>query len=117
MALKLRGYHDPKRFYKANDSEKFPTHFQMGTVVGGMKAVGGGNESRSAGYESTKRKRGTSFLQELLHDQKSTEWTTKRFKAAAERGNDGGKNHYKSRKMQATPKWKKKAGMPKKWRK
>lgn len=119
LALKLRGFHDPKRFYKANDSDKLPTHFQIGTVVGGMKAVGAGDGSRAAGYEGRKRKKGQSFLQELLHDEKSESWTTKRYKAVNDRGEEGGKNHYAARKMTAAPKWKKKGaqGLPKKWRK
>ena len=33
--LKLRGAYDPKRFYKNADTSKLPTHFQMGTVIGG----------------------------------------------------------------------------------
>lgn len=33
--LKLRGAYDPKRFYKNADTTRLPTHFQIGTVIGG----------------------------------------------------------------------------------
>lgn len=66
-AIQLRGSFDPKRFYKANDSKKLPTHFVMATEVGGGMAPAGEQATH------TKRK-GQSFLDSILKDQRAQEW-------------------------------------------
>ena len=58
--LKLRGAYDPKRFYKTADTTKLPTHFQIGTVVGGAADF---YSARLA-----KRDQKQSLAEEILHD-------------------------------------------------
>ena len=58
--LKLRGAYDPKRFYKNADTTKLPTHFQIGTVVGGA------TDFYSA--RLAKRDQKQSLAEEILHD-------------------------------------------------
>ena len=58
--LKLRGAYDPKRFYKNADTSKLPTHFQVGTVVGGAA------DFYSARLAKRDQKR--TLAEEVLHD-------------------------------------------------
>jgi len=58
--LKLRGAYDPKRFYKNADTTKLPTHFQIGTVVGGAADF---YSARLA-----KRDQKQTLAEEILHD-------------------------------------------------
>ena len=58
--LKLRGAYDPKRFYKNADTSKLPTHFQVGTVVGGAA------DFYSARLAKKDQKR--TLAEEVLHD-------------------------------------------------
>ena len=58
--LKLRGAYDPKRFYKTADTTRLPTHFQIGTVVGGAA------DFYSARLAKKDQKR--SLAEEILHD-------------------------------------------------
>merc|ERR1719473_1102508 len=71
-ALKLRAYMDPKRFYKANDSDQLPTHFHIGTLQGGLSS-------------QPSRKRGRSLLDEALSDDAIQAWTQKKEYEVAER--------------------------------
>lgn len=73
-AIKLRANFDPKRFYKANDSSELPKHFVVATEVGGGMAPVGLNSSTL----DINARRGRSFLDTLVRDQKVQEWTAKR---------------------------------------
>mmetsp|Transcript_92138 Transcript_92138/g.168966 ORF Transcript_92138/g.168966 Transcript_92138/m.168966 type:complete len:257 (-) Transcript_92138:45-815(-) len=77
-ALKLRGSVDPKRFYKANDSKELPKYFHVAYEVGGGLAP--------AGEKPVAQKRGRSFLDEILHDSKVSEYTYKRLSEVNDRG-------------------------------
>jgi hypothetical protein len=77
-ALRLKQYMNPKRFYKSSD--KATDRFVLGVVVdGGLRAVGGGEESQSAGTFNKKKTKGKSLLQEALADAVVQNWTKKRW--------------------------------------
>ena len=79
-ALRLKAYMDPKKFYKSSDLKKIPERFHFGVVVeGGLKAVGGGQESQAAGTVNRTGPKGKSLLQEALGDDGVQAWTKKRF--------------------------------------
>jgi len=73
QVLKLRSSFDPKRFYKANDSKALPTHFVMATEVGGGRVSAGLAAAPEVRWNS-----GRSFLDTVLRDAKSQEWTWKK---------------------------------------
>jgi hypothetical protein len=62
-AIRLRAYMDPKRFYKGNDTNELPTHFQIGVL--------------SDGGTQPKRK-AKSLLETALSDESVHAWTKKR---------------------------------------
>lgn len=99
QALKLRAYFDPKRFYKSNDSKALPTHFAIGTMVGGGLASAGEHAR-----PETKAGSGRSFLSELLRDDKAQDWTRTRLSAVQAKGQAAGKNNLKAKKK--GPSWK-----------
>lgn len=69
--LRLRAAMDTKRFYKTPDSTKFPTYFQVGTVVQGPTDF--------YGSRMTKKERRTSITEELLADQELKQQRKRRF--------------------------------------
>lgn len=74
-AIRLRRYAHKDKFMKSSDSNKIPTRFHIGTVVGGVHlAVGGGKESQAAGVANRKKKTGKSHLQSLLRDESVKSW-------------------------------------------
>jgi len=99
QAIKLRAYFDPKRFYKSNDSKALPTHFTVGTMVGGGLASAGEHAR-----PETKAGSGRSFLSELLKDDKAQDWTRTRLSAFQAKGQAAGKNNKKAKKK--GPSWK-----------
>lgn len=75
--LRLRGYMDPKQFYKGGMSTKrIPKHFEMGVVVEGA------SEFKAA--RLSKRERQASFAREVLHDPAVKQHTKRRFDALQE---------------------------------
>ena len=77
-ALKLKAYLDPKRFYKSAD--KLGDRFVFGVMVeGGLRAVGGGQESQAAGVVNKSKTKGKSLLQDALADAAVQAWTKKRW--------------------------------------
>lgn len=79
-ALRLKAFMDPKKFYKSSDLKKTPERFHFGVVVdGGLRAVGGGQESQAAGTANRTSAKGKSLLQEALGDEAVQAWTKKRF--------------------------------------
>lgn len=79
-ALRLKAFMDPKKFYKSSDLKKTPERFHFGVVVdGGLRAVGGGQESQAAGTSNRNSAKGKSLLQEALGDEAVQAWTKKRF--------------------------------------
>jgi len=81
-ALQLRGYFDPKRFYKANDSKELPKYFTIATEVGGGMAPAG----ERATVQDRHPRSGQSFLQSVLLDDKVQEWTTRKAGESQARG-------------------------------
>jgi len=79
--LKLRGSFDPKRFYKANDSKALPTHFTIATEVGGGKVRAGLEAAPEVKWNS-----GSSFMDSILRDTASQEWTYKKHDEVGARG-------------------------------
>jgi hypothetical protein len=71
--LKLRGTWDPKRFYKSNDTSKFPKYFQIGTVVEGATEF----------YSSrlTKKDRKQTITEEVLANEDITNYRKRRYNA------------------------------------
>jgi hypothetical protein len=69
--LRLRSAFDPKQFYKKFDETKFPTNFQMGTVV----------ESSADFYSGrlTNKQRKRTMADEIMHDPHLTLVRKKRF--------------------------------------
>jgi len=82
-AIKLRANFDPKRFYKANDSQELPKYFTVATEVGGGMAPVGLN-TRTADVHANS---GRSLLSEMMRDQKSDEFTRKKWREVNGRGN------------------------------
>jgi hypothetical protein len=83
-ALKLKQYMDPKRFYKSAD--RLGERFVFGVMVdGGLRAVGGGQESQSAGTFNKSKTKGKSLLQEALADVAVQSWTKKRWSQVDQR--------------------------------
>lgn len=80
QVIKMRASIDPKRFYKANDSQKLPEYFAMATEVGGGMAP--------AGLQATTRdvnpRSGRSLLDEVMRDQRAQEWSSKKYAEAEE---------------------------------
>jgi hypothetical protein len=77
-AIKLKRYAYKDKFMKNADSNKMPTRFHIGTVIGGgLMAVGGGKESQAAGVSNKKKKSGKSHLQGLLRDENVRSWLKK----------------------------------------
>lgn len=75
--LRLRGFMDPKQFYKGGMSTKrIPKHFEMGVVVEGP------TEFKAA--RLSKRERQASFAREVLHDPAVKQHTKRRFDALQE---------------------------------
>uniref|UniRef100_A0A8C4R8C0 Fcf2 pre-rRNA processing C-terminal domain-containing protein n=1 Tax=Eptatretus burgeri TaxID=7764 RepID=A0A8C4R8C0_EPTBU len=60
LALRLRDYADPKRFYKPPDRAGFPKHFQMGTVLNSPVEFYSSRISR--------KMRQRNFLEEMMAD-------------------------------------------------
>lgn len=81
MAIKLRGSIDPKRFYKANDTNNLPTHFVVATEVGGGMAPAGLRPRPEPRPGS-----GASFLDSLVQDESVQDWTWKKANEVLERG-------------------------------
>merc|ERR1712151_1076101 len=73
-AIKLRGVADPKRFYKANDSNALPKYFTIATEVGGGMAPAG----EKATVHDVHPRKGRSLLDSMLRDEKVNEWTRRR---------------------------------------
>eukprot|EP00976_Prorocentrum_cordatum_P001772 35703-Prorocentrum_minimum.AAC.3 len=71
--LKLRGTWDPKRFYKSNDSSKFPKYFQIGTVVEGATEF----------YSSrlTRKERKQTITEEVMSNADITNYRKRRYNA------------------------------------
>lgn len=69
--LRLRAAFDTKRFYKKDDSTKFPTQFHVGRVV----------EHAADFYSSrlTKKQRKTTMAEEVMHDEYLSAVRKKRF--------------------------------------
>jgi len=109
-AIKLRSAADPKRFYKANDTNELPKYFTFATEVGGGMAA--------AGEKATQREvhahSGKSLLSSMMKDEKVQEFTYKTRRRVCDRGEAGrhsghGKGAPKKGKKRGGP-WKK-AGM------
>ncbi|GIX61908.1 Fcf2 pre-rRNA processing family protein [Babesia caballi] len=96
-AIQLRGFMDPKRFYKGSKSgklEPLPQRYQVGimTKSSGVKA-GPGEESQAAGaVNSRKRRRGTSVLAETLAADQT--WTRKKYREIQAEKTSGSKGWY-----------------------
>jgi len=109
-AIKLRTSFDPKRFYKAHDSQELPKYFTIATEVGGGMAPVGLN-TRTADVHAHS---GRSFLDTIMRDQKSHEFTNKKFGEVNGRGQasvDSGHGKRKSQGAKSTHRggaWKKK---------
>eukprot|EP00003_Mantamonas_plastica_P022798 TRINITY_DN394_c0_g2_i1.p1 TRINITY_DN394_c0_g2~~TRINITY_DN394_c0_g2_i1.p1 ORF type:complete len:379 (-),score=120.72 TRINITY_DN394_c0_g2_i1:114-1250(-) len=75
--LRMRGYLDPKRHYKSQDSKKIPKFFQIGTWV----------ESKADFYSSRipKKQRKTRLVDELLEDAKFRSYAKKKFKKVSDK--------------------------------
>mmetsp|Transcript_44790 Transcript_44790/g.106317 ORF Transcript_44790/g.106317 Transcript_44790/m.106317 type:complete len:272 (-) Transcript_44790:57-872(-) len=69
-AIQLRGYFDSKRFYKANNSDKLPTHFHIAKVVGGGMAP--------TGEKPNVESKGRSVLDQMLRDYAGQEFTERK---------------------------------------
>jgi hypothetical protein len=84
--IRLRGYMDPKQFFKKDDfaSKKLPEHFQIGTVIAGM------------GEKSLKRKeRPISITDEILQNDKVRKYARRVFDEVQKKSESGGKKSYR----------------------
>ncbi|GFE52650.1 hypothetical protein BaOVIS_000540 [Babesia ovis] len=96
-AIQLRGYMDPKKFYKGNKSgklEPLPKRYQVGVMTSssGVRA-GPGEESQASGaVNSRKRRKGVSILSETLGSDLS--WTRKKYREIQQEKTSGSKGWY-----------------------
>ncbi|ORM42047.1 uncharacterized protein BXIN_0918 [Babesia sp. Xinjiang] len=96
-AIQLRGFMNPKKFYKGNKSgklEPLPLRYQVGvmTTSSGVRA-GPGEESQASGaVNSRKRRRGISMLAETLATDQT--WTRKKYKEIQGEKTSGSKGWY-----------------------
>jgi len=70
-AIKLRGYIDPKKFYKSPDWAALPEYFQIGTVIDG------GDEPKS--MKMKKRDKKGTLVDQFLSEDKDASWTKNKF--------------------------------------
>ncbi|KAK1938674.1 hypothetical protein X943_003322 [Babesia divergens] len=96
-AIQLRGFMDPKRFYKGCNGgklEPLPQRYQVGVLTGssGIK-VGGGEESQAVGtFNSRKRRKAASVLTQTLAADQS--WTRKKYREIQAEKTSGSKGYY-----------------------
>lgn len=99
--IRLRGYVDPKRFYKNNDWKAAPKYFQIGTVVEGATEF----------YSSrmTNKEKAPTLVDELLRDDQARTYLKHKFRdlQQAKMSTKGGKKFLKQRTDKRTPAWKK----------
>ncbi|CDR96183.1 hypothetical protein, conserved [Babesia bigemina] len=107
-AIQLRGFMDPKKFYKGSKSgkmESLPRRYQVGILTGssGVKA-GSGEESQAVGAANSRRSRGVSVLSETLASDQT--WTKKKYREIQAEKTSGSKGWYKRqrKKLKAVPK-------------
>ncbi|GBE62677.1 Fcf2 pre-rRNA processing protein, putative [Babesia ovata] len=96
-AIQLRGFMDPKKFYKGNKSgklEPLPRRYQVGILTrsSGVKA-GAGEESQAVGAANSRRSRGVSVLSETLASDQT--WTRKKYREIQAEKTSGSKGWYK----------------------
>ncbi|EGV60730.1 dTDP-fucopyranose mutase [Yamadazyma tenuis] len=85
LIIKQRSALDPKRHYK-KDKWETPKYFQMGTIV----------EGNTEFYSRmTKKQRGTSLVDEILHDNDSQKYFKRKYSEIQKHKTSGGKAHYK----------------------
>ena len=84
--LRLRGYMNPKQFYKKDDfaGKKLPEHFQIGTVIAGL-----GEKSLR------KRERPTSITDEILHNDEVKKYARRVFDEVQTKSLSGGKKSFR----------------------
>lgn len=102
--LRLRSAFDTKRFYRKDDSTKFPTQFHVGRVV-----------EHAADFYSgrlTKKQRKTTMAEEIMHDEYLSAVRKKRFNKIQDEATYWSKKANKGRKTN-NPRIKKKPGRKK----
>jgi len=80
--LQMRKFADPKRFYRSNDSDKLPTHFHVGVEVGGGlsgRRIGADTAVVDSTSAKRRRRRGKSYVSELLRDEELGSWTRRKY--------------------------------------
>ena len=102
--LRLRSAFDTKRFYRKDDTSKFPTEFHVGRVV----------EHASDFYSGrlTKKQRKTTMAEEVMHDEYLSAVRKKRFNKIQDEATYWSKKANKGRKTK-NPRLKKKPGRKK----
>lgn len=97
--LRLRSAFDTKRFYRKDDSTKFPTQFHVGRVVEHAADFYGGR--------LTKKQRKTTMAEEIMHDEHLSAVRRKRFNKIQDEATYWSKKGSKGRKT-SNPRLKKK---------
>ncbi|KAK2197803.1 Fcf2 pre-rRNA processing [Babesia duncani] len=96
LALQLRGFVDPKKFYKRSLTrkiEQMPSKFDVGVMHQGSKlCAGAGNESQASGTVKSRRSKGKSILSQMLSS--DLEWTRKRYREIQAAHTSGSKGWY-----------------------
>eukprot|EP01134_Creolimax_fragrantissima_P001602 CFRG1602T1 len=100
QAIKMRGFIDPKRFYRSNDSHKMPKFFSIGTVVSG-------EGDRFNTDPTTRPSVKGGLVDELLADDKSKSYLKRKFKEVQTKKMSGGRLHLKKKQNAKTPAWRK----------
>jgi hypothetical protein len=102
--LRLRSAFDTKRFYRKDDTTKFPTQFHVGRVVEHASDFYGGR--------LTKKQRQTTMAEEVMHDVHLSAVRRKRFNKIQDEATYWSKKGNKGRKT-SNPRLKKKPGRKK----
>lgn len=102
--LRLRSAFDTKRFYRKDDTTKFPTQFHVGRVVEHASDFYGGR--------LTKKQRKTTMAEEVMHDEHLSAVRRKRFNKIQDEATYWSKKGNKGRKT-SNPRLKKKPGRKK----
>jgi hypothetical protein len=78
QVLQLRGYVDPKRFYKKSSQSKMPEYFEVGHVVTGAADY-------YSASRTTKKQQKLGFVDELLQDQEYRKYAKRKYREIQEK--------------------------------
>eukprot|EP01069_Polyplicarium_translucidae_P003417 Polyplicarium_translucidae@DN2302_c0_g1_i2.p1 len=92
--VQLRGFADPKVFYRTPDLD-MPKHFTFARVVGGFGEQGVGIDTRLPTNKAESKRKGKSLVRELLSDYRVEDFASRRGGAIQSEETSGGLREYR----------------------